>query len=374
MFTTDFGFEEVYPMKTKADAYDCLNQFCTTYGILKHIVVDNAAEENWGNWNSIQKKFLLMQSTTEPGFPWQNRTEGEIKEHKRHTNRIMAIEKAPRWTWSFASKYTARLRRKLARDTADGRSPEERLTGETHDISEFLHFNFYGWCKFRDSPSFPGDEEIYGCWLGPADNVGQAMCYWILKENGKVVARSTVRPLTDEELHDENEKARCFEFDKNVQEIIGGYEDLSLLDDEDFRNDELELPIEDSEAVDDVKLRREVKDDLVSGPDPFIGAKVYMPHGDRTEIAKVLGRKRGPDGNYIGRAHANPILDSRQFIIEFPDGDQQDIAYNMLAEHLFSQVDEEGNQYQMFKAIIGHRRKKDAVDKADQYTIHKNGK
>jgi hypothetical protein len=127
------------------------------------------------------------------------------------------------------------------------------------------------------------------------------------------------------------------------------------LDDEDFRNDELELPIEDSEAVDDVKLRREVKDDLVSGPDPFIGAEVYMPHGDRTEIAKVLGHKCGPDGNYIGRAHANRILDSRQFIIEFPDGKQQDIAYNMLAEHLFSQVDEEGNQYRMFKAIIGHR-------------------
>jgi hypothetical protein len=98
-----------------------------------------------------------------------------------------------------------------------------------------------------------------------------------------------------------------------------------------------------------------VKYDLVSGPDPFIGAGVYMPHGDQTEIAKVLGRKRGPDGNYIGRAHANPILDSRQFIIEFPDGKQQDIAYNMLAEHLFSQVDEEGNQYRMFKAIIGHR-------------------
>jgi hypothetical protein len=42
MFTTDFGFKEVYPMKTKADAYDCLNQFCTMYGVAKHIVVDNA--------------------------------------------------------------------------------------------------------------------------------------------------------------------------------------------------------------------------------------------------------------------------------------------------------------------------------------------
>jgi hypothetical protein len=28
----------------------------------------------------------------------------------------------------------------------------------------------------------------------------------------------------------------------------------------------------------------------VSEPDPFIGAGVYMPHGDWTEIAKVLGR------------------------------------------------------------------------------------
>jgi hypothetical protein len=33
----------------------------------------------------------------------------------------MAIEKAPRRTWSFASKYTARLHQKLAYDTADGR-------------------------------------------------------------------------------------------------------------------------------------------------------------------------------------------------------------------------------------------------------------
>ena len=73
----------------------------------------------------------------------------------------------------------------------DGRSPEECLTSETPDISEFLHFNFYGWCKFHDTPSFPGDKEIYGHWLGPADNVGQAMCYWILKENGKVMSHST---------------------------------------------------------------------------------------------------------------------------------------------------------------------------------------
>jgi hypothetical protein len=56
---TDFGFEEVYSMKMKADDYDCLNQFCTTYGIPKHIVMDNVAKENWGDWNTVQKLFPL---------------------------------------------------------------------------------------------------------------------------------------------------------------------------------------------------------------------------------------------------------------------------------------------------------------------------
>ena len=46
-------------------------------------------------------------------------------------------------------------------------------------------------------------------------------------------------------------------------------------------------------------------------------------------------------------------------------------SYNTLAEHLYSQVDSEGNQYQIFKEIIGHRRGKGAVDKADQFTYIK---
>jgi hypothetical protein len=116
------------------------------------------------------------------------------------------------------------------------------------------------------------------------------------------------------------------------------------------------------------------EDGRVTGPDPFIGAEVYMPQGDRTEIAKVLGRKRNSEGKYVSRAHKNPILDTRQFTIEFPDGEQQDVSYNILVEHLFSQVNSEGNQYRIFKAIVGHRRKKDAVDKADQYNIRSDGR
>jgi hypothetical protein len=58
-------------------------------------------------------------------------------------------------------------------------------------------------------------------------------------------------------------------------------------------------------------------------------------------------------------------------IVEFPDGEQKDIAYNMLADHLYSQVDKDGNQYRLFKEIINHRKKKLAVEKSDQYRIDK---
>ena len=47
--------------------------------------------------------------------------------------------------------------------------------------------------------------------------------------------------------------------------------------------------------------------------------------------------------------------------VEFLDGERQQIAYNILAEHLLSQVDKEGNQYQLFTEIVNQ-----AVEKSDQ--------
>mmetsp|Transcript_25131 Transcript_25131/g.35990 ORF Transcript_25131/g.35990 Transcript_25131/m.35990 type:complete len:379 (-) Transcript_25131:1183-2319(-) len=46
-----------------------------------------------------------------------------------------------------------------------------------------------------------------------------------------------------------------------------------------------------------------------------------------------------------------------------------DVSYKTLVEHLYSQVDSEGNQYHIFNEIVGHRRNKNAVDKADQFTV-----
>jgi hypothetical protein len=70
----------------------------------------------------------------------------------------------------------------------------------------------------------------------------------------------------------------------------------------------------------------------VHGPDLFQNAEVHPTHGEQNEIAKVIGRKQNADGNYIGWANMNLQLDSQTFSDRFPNGEEKDITYNLLAE------------------------------------------
>ena len=66
-------------------------------------------------------------------------------------------------------------------------------------------------------------------------------------------------------------------------------------------------------------------------PNKFANAEVYLAKGDCNKIAKVLGCKRNSERLNIGRKHANPKLDSRNFTVELQDGEQQDIGWNILS-------------------------------------------
>ena len=55
--------------------------------------------------------------------------------------------------------------------------------------------------------------------------------------------------------------------------------------------------------------------------------------------------KRQPelDGKAVGRAHVNPLFDTREYNIEFTDGSVDKYTNNVITENIFSQVDDEGN-------------------------------
>jgi hypothetical protein len=101
---------------------------------------------------------------------------------------------------------------------------------------------------------------------------------------------------------------------------------------------------------------------------PFI-AHIISPQGDGIALANVMERKRAHDGSSIGRRNKNMLLDSRIYIVKFPDGEMKHAGYNILAEHLLSQMDKDGNQFRLCSGIIGHRRNGNDVDKEDQMRI-----
>ena len=89
--------------------------------------------------------------------------------------------------------------------------------------------------------------------------------------------------------------------------------------------------------------------------DNLISAEVRLQRNDKIETGVVIERKRDSSGNFIGNSNANPILDTRVYTVQFPDGSFSDYAANIIAENIFSQVDFEGNQYQLIDEIVDHR-------------------
>ena len=89
---------------------------------------------------------------------------------------------------------------------------------------------------------------------------------------------------------------------------------------------------------------------------------------------RVATRKRDNAGNPIGLANANPILDTRSYIVHFDDGDQTELTANMIAESLYSQCDPDGHEYVLLDEIVDHQRTDSAIKLADQKVVRANGK
>jgi hypothetical protein len=78
--------------------------------------------------------------------------------------------------------------------------------------------------------------------------------------------------------------------------------------------------------------------------DEYLTAEVLLPTMGNIAKAKATGRKQDSDGNPIGKRNANPMLDTCEYKVAFPDGATDVFTANIIAENLHSQVDEEGNK------------------------------
>jgi hypothetical protein len=104
--------------------------------------------------------------------------------------------------------------------------------------------------------------------------------------------------------------------------------------------------------------------------DKYIGAQLDLPLNNAMAHASVVARQKDGEGNPVGSSDANPLLDTQVYQVEFPDGSTEEYAANVIAENMYSQVDEEGRQFNILTELIGHCMNTDAIGKSQgQFTV-----
>ena len=113
-----------------------------------------------------------------------------------------------------------------------GKTPATVMTGDTSDISSLTEFGWYDWVWYVNPGSQPSTSQDglddpsminrkLGRYLGPDLNVGDAMTGSVLTERGQVIQRTSIIPLSPEEVHLEATKKQKEIFEKVLIKKLG---------------------------------------------------------------------------------------------------------------------------------------------------------
>ena len=388
IFTDGKGFIAAYPMSTKRHAGKSLRRLIEDVGIPSKIIYDGAKEQvqPGTEFQKTISKYHIKGHQNEAETQKYNRAEDAIRELKRRWKRRIIKRRVPKRVWDFGIVWEAEIISRICRN-AHTSTGIERITGDTPDISKWLDFEFYDLCWYWDVPN-DWDNPKIGRWIGVSHRVGSAMCYLILTDKGKVVARTTVQHVTKEEIRNEDiiSKVRQYHIDLdtklgNDQYIDNDADFCRFLNDDEhdpetgtlYPNNGLEEPYQGYHLpdIDDIgKADDEIEAANVF--DKYVGAEVMLPGpGEEEQMARVIKRLKGNDGTPIGRHHNNPILDTSEYLVEFSDGTHKELTANMIAESMYSQIDSEGRHFQLLDKIIDHRSDLTALNKKDGFHTSK---
>ena len=223
-------------------------------------------------------------------------------------------------------------------------------------------------------------KEILGRVLGPSKNEGNEMAQNVLSHKGIVLPRRSVRKLTQREIEMDSEKKKRSTFDELIVKSLGNSmilpanavnpQDVGEFD-YDERNDDSGEPAgwSDSDPVDE----EGVPTFEHSLGDTLVNAEVLMPQGDNRVKCKVKQRHVGDNGQVTGQFNENPLLNSIIYDVEFPDGSVREYGANIIAQNMYSTLDEHGHLQQIMDGILDHSKDDTAVCMEDKYLTTKSG-
>ena len=374
------GFTKVYPMETKNESIHSLDEFVKKIGVPETLICDNdTTMEGWSEWRKRIRKYNINPKYTEPYSPFQNKAELDIRELKRMIRRFQNKSKSPKRLWNYLAILCAKIRSFTSGTNPDlnGRCAFEQVLGWTPDISTYVMHEWFEVVGYLDE----NKETKLACWLGPAEDYGGGDSVFLLPKSGRPIVRSTVWSLTlnekvdkkdeiDSLLESINSKIGDKKTDQEVIDEVGDdhFARIDLFgdgDDFDYEDD----PVEE-------QLRRSEADDYTPEAfDKYLTAEIVTDRGGEILRGTVTSRKRDRDGVPTGKANANPLLDTREYLVCFEDGTEDTYTANLIAESLYSQIDDGGRRLQVMREIVDHEKSNEAlVDDDNAYYSTKSGR
>lgn len=395
VYGNKFGFLKVYPMESKEqqNVGDTLTLLVQEIGVPQSLHVDNAPEmvgRKTPFFRRARREGIDL-TTIEPKTPNENYGELLVKRVKHLTAELMHKRNVPLRFWCYAMEYASEIATLMVPGMYRnrGRSGHEITIGSTPDLSEYVEFGFYDYCWYWDSPQFPDEKRALGRWLGVAHRVGQAMVYYIVNNQGCVVARSTALPLEESEMDVPEIQQRMKDLDTTIHNVIGDYRNAGTstcdvmpdITDDDIKSQLsfcFDMPQDEFDTSQQDHYSDVNRPDVDEAPtydvdseafDKFLGLHVQVPASDGSSkiLGRVASRKRDSDGHLVGRSNENPILNTAVYNVVTPDGNISEYSANVIAENLWDQCDHDGYDYDLLHEIVGHRSNSNAIKKEDGY-------
>ncbi len=188
---------DVFPLKTEAQNITALQDYTRTVGAPTSIKTDNAQSELGLGWTKHLRDICTASETTEPHHPWQNPAERKIGALGAMVRNAMRTFNVPLTRHDYCQKWCCAVHNVVANRKLGWRSPLERNTGNTPDISKF-RFHIWEPVWYYEPSKQPKDNLKKARWLGFADSAGDEFTYLIEPEeqtgkHRKVLIRSNIK-------------------------------------------------------------------------------------------------------------------------------------------------------------------------------------
>ena len=363
IFTTDKGYIAVYPLMKKGDVPRAIKLFCKEVGVPDAFICDQSMEQTSKQVKAFIGDVGSSLRVLEEGTPWANRAELVIGQLKQAVRTDMKETNTPLCLWDYCLERRAIIANMTAKDLLQlrGQTPYFATYGHEADISNLTDLGWYEFCYYYDhGQQFPLARECLGRYLGPSKGYGNKMSSWVLKANGKVVSRRTIRPLTDIERTSDIEAEKRMAFNKAIKEKLGdGVTTAAMNLKESLPLDELEYDSDDEKPIIQSmgnpvdNAGREMN--VYPAYDKMLNQKVIIPCDGEIKEGQVQCRTRKDGEGHVGTYSDNPFHNTITYDVLFDDGTRKEYGASVIAENMFRQADKNAFEYDLLDSILEFR-------------------